>query len=464
MTIEGEPLAFVGPEIEALLDRQMSRWQVPGAALGIVLDDQELVRCAGVTNVDHPLLVTDRTLFQIGSTTKTMTATLVMQHVAAGELDLDAPLRRYLDIRLGRDDWAAALTVRHLLTHMSGWDGDHFLMHPVGARGDDALARLVEALPTMGLHAPPGALFAYSNANFAVLGRLLEVLRGDAYDRLLRQDLLVPLGMGHTLLLPDDVVTDRVAVGHHMRDGRPTVARPWALERAAAAHGGVVTDVRDDLAYLRFHLGDGRTATGDRLLPKALLEEMERPQVGARSTCLSMGLSWQLDEVDGVRTVSHGGETNGQLSEIVLVPARRFGFVVLTNADGGAALSRSLRRHLFRRLLGLSTDPPPTSRIAPSRQREFAGDYLGTMRDVVVRRERGTLQAVVRTHARPGRQPPDDAAPVELRELDEDRVVTGEEPELDRRGEFIRDEAGVIRWLHWDGRLLRRADSTSPCG
>ena len=449
-------LAALAADLDALVRAEMARRQVPGVALGVVHGDEELTRCFGVTNVDHPLAVTEDTLFQIGSTTKTMTATLLMQHVAAGTLDLDAPLRRHLAFALANEDWAARLTPRHLLTHTGGWAGDHFLMHPVGERGDTALARLVELLPKVPLQAPPGETFAYSNAGFAVLGRLVEVLGGLPFDRLLARDLLAPLGMTHAFELPEDVIAERVASGHRVVDGAPAVARPWALERAAMAHGGVISDLRNQLTYLRFHLGDGRAPDGTVLLPEPALREMQRAQVPAGSICDAFGLSWQLNDVGGMRVLSHGGETNGQLSEIVLVPPRRFGFTILTNAGAGAALNRVVTAWLLERVLGARAHPPAAGEIAAARQREYVGRYPGVLKDVELRVEGGALALSVQSHTRPGRAPAAPSPPVRLGQTAEDCITTVEDPALVRRGEFIRDERGAVRWLRWDGRLHAR--------
>jgi CubicO group peptidase (beta-lactamase class C family) len=442
--------------LDELVCSEMSKRHVPGVALAVVRGDEEWTRCYGITNVNHPLPVTPTTLFQVGSITKTMTALLILQFVAEQVLDLDAPLKRFMSFTLARGDWADRLTTRHLLTHTTGWAGDHFLMQPVGERGDAALARLVELLPTVPLQAPPGEIFAYSNAGFAVLGRLAEVLGGMPFDRLLSRKLLAPLGMAHTFLLPDDVITERVASGHRVLGDAPVLARPWALERAAMAHGGVISDVRDLTVYVRFHLGNGRAAGGAHIVPQALLEEMRRVQVRAGSICDAMGLSWQLDEVDGCLLASHGGETNGQVAYLTLVPERGFGFVVLTNADTGRALTRKIAAWLLRELVGVTAALPPTQDISQRHRLEYAGRYTGVLEDVELEIAGDALVCYVLPHTRPGREPPVPPPPVGVKATGVDMIITVADPEDVRRGEFIRGGHGDIRWLRWDGRLHAR--------
>src|SRR5687768_12400291 len=105
----------------------MERLHVPGVAVGVQHEGKEHTAGFGVTNVDHPVPVDADTLFQIGSTTKTVTGTVAMQLVESGMLDLDAPVRTYLpDLRLSNEAVAGAVTMRHLFTHTAGWVGDYF--------------------------------------------------------------------------------------------------------------------------------------------------------------------------------------------------------------------------------------------------------------------------------------------------------------------------------------------------
>jgi CubicO group peptidase (beta-lactamase class C family) len=130
-----------------LIPAAMERHKVPGVALGITCDGREFTRGFGFTSISHPLPVDENTLFQIGSTTKTFTATAVMRLVEQGKLSLDLPVRNYLaDFSMQDPAVTAELTMRHLLTHVGGWDGDYF--EDTG-NGDDALDRYVKLLPDL---------------------------------------------------------------------------------------------------------------------------------------------------------------------------------------------------------------------------------------------------------------------------------------------------------------------------
>src|SRR5947209_15143377 len=103
-------------DVTAAVQEAMEETQTPGVAIGLVQDGEEQVAGFGVTSVENPLDVTPDTLFQIGSITKTFTATAAMRLVERGELDLDAPIRTYLpELKLADEDVAARVTARHLL-------------------------------------------------------------------------------------------------------------------------------------------------------------------------------------------------------------------------------------------------------------------------------------------------------------------------------------------------------------
>src|SRR5258708_15844262 len=148
----------------------------------------------------------------VGSPSKTFTATALMRLADMRELALDDTVITHLpQFRLGDRAATRALTLRHLVTHTGGWDGDIDL--DAGWR-DDALARYVDALREQPQDFAPGAMWAYNNAGFCVLGRVIEVVTGMTYENAVADMLLRPLGMEHSFFSPIDALTRRFAVGH----------------------------------------------------------------------------------------------------------------------------------------------------------------------------------------------------------------------------------------------------------
>lgn len=158
-------------ELRAYITERMQHYNVPGVSVGVARPSEpEMFIGLGVTNINSPLPVDEHTLFQIGSTTKTFTALACAMLSDRGLLDLDTPLVELCpDFRLPGAAATAAVTVRMLLNHTGGWDGDILLVKPVGGRNDDALAQLPSYMESIVEQlTAPGTLFHYNNTGFSV--------------------------------------------------------------------------------------------------------------------------------------------------------------------------------------------------------------------------------------------------------------------------------------------------------
>jgi CubicO group peptidase (beta-lactamase class C family) len=431
----------------------LQRFGVSGAAIGIEHDGAEAVAGWGVTSIENPLDVDADTLFQIGSITKTVTGTIAMYLVEQGELDLDAPLRRYLpELRLADADVAARVTMRHLLTHTGGWFGDHFA-DP--SRGDDALERIVDEVAGLPQLAPLGEIWSYCNSGFYIAGRVLEVLTGRSYETAARELVLEPLGMTSSVFFPEDALSRRFAVGHREEEEQTVVARPWALPRAASAAGGIVTNVRDLLRYARFHLGREAGPLGAESIA-----HMREPQVETGEPGRSMALTWFVRELEGVSLAEHGGGTNGQQSFFSIAPDAGFALAIVTNhAPGGSRLIRAVSRLAWQLYLGVDERDPEPIELAPGELAEYVGLYTNPFADADVRLEEGCL--VTHTVFKAGFPTKDSpplppVPPAPLAFYDADRVFVPDGTFEGARGDFVRDAEGRIAWFRSGGRLHAR--------
>src|SRR5580700_3452135 len=258
---------------------------IPGVAAGVWADGQEVYACHGVTSVANPLPVDQSTLFLLASITKTYTATALMCLVAAGQVDLDAPVRRYVpELVLADERTAAEITVLNLLNHTAGlgWG----VIADTG-EGDDALARYVAKMAGLELIGPPGARASYSQAGFNLAGRIVEHVTGLTYERAVASLVLEPLGMAHSFFARDDIMTHRYVVGHNRdEDGKLSIARMWRRSRGDNPGGGIASSAADQLRWARFHLGDGRAPGGAPVLPAEMLRRMREPTAALRGSKL----------------------------------------------------------------------------------------------------------------------------------------------------------------------------------
>ncbi len=215
----------------ARLGELAAKARVPGATLGIWSDGREVLAACGVLNRATKVPVTGDSLFQVGSITKIWTTMIIMQLIDEGLLSLDTTVADALPgIRLGAADVGGQVTVRHLLTHTSGIDGDIFTDT---GRGDDCIERYIGELAAAPSTFPVGAAYSYCNSGFILLGRIIEVLDGKSWDESLRERLTGPLTLTRTVTLPEEAILHRAAVGHYA-SGVPV--RVWGLPEELTLH------------------------------------------------------------------------------------------------------------------------------------------------------------------------------------------------------------------------------------
>ncbi len=440
----------------AQVEREMQRLPIPGAVLGISYQGKEWLAGFGVTSLENPLPVTPETLFQVGSITKTYTATALMRLVEMNRLELDRPIRAYLpNLRLADESVAQRVTLRHLLTHTGGWVGDYF--NDFGY-GEDALAKMVACLADLEQMTPLGEAWSYNNSGFYLAGRLLEVLTGMTYERALAELLLKPLDLQRTFFFPEDVMTYRFVVGHEIVDRQPRVARPWPIGRASHAVGGITCSVGDLLRYARFQMGDGTTPEGVRLLKPETLALMQTPLFPSTGL-MSIGLSWNISTASGEKFVGHGGATNGQDALLRMAPASQFAIAVLTNSDEGGSLTLPVVNAATQLFIGRSL-PDATPMDATAEQLgEVTGRYEAAAQSLDISVQPGGLSLQLTPKggfptpdSPPGQAPP----PVRMAFYAPDRLVVLDEPMKGNRAEIVRSPEGVIAWLRFGSRLHRR--------
>lgn len=438
-------------ELLAFIRQSMQRWHVPGVAVGIYHQGKQWTAGLGVTSVDRPLPVTEDTLFQIGSITKTVTGTAALRLVEQGRLELDAPVRdRLPELELADADAAARVTLRHLLTHTGGWAGDYF---DDSGRGDDALARILPRLKRLEQLSPVGELWAYNNAGFYIAGRLVEAASGLVFEEAARRLVLDPLRMNSSFFFADEIMTRSFAVGHELAGDRPRVATPWGIPRSSSAVGALLAPVGDLLTYARFHMG-----SGDDLLKPETLRLMQSKLVKADGARW-VGLTWYITPYAGVDVIGHGGATNGQEALFRMVPQRDFAIVVLTNCDGGDQLNVETLNFALESYLGLRAEKaqpiePPAGGLGP-----YLGLYDSQMSTVRLYEQAGDLMAQYEGKGGfplPDSPPPPRHAPTRLVFLSPDRLRGLDGLYVDREIEFIRGAGGQIAWLRSGGRLFRR--------
>lgn len=378
---------------QARLEALATPDSTPALALGILSDGEAQTFAAGTLNLATGVAATPDSVFQLGSVTKTFTATVLLSLLEEGLLALDEPLVSNLpDMTWGDAEAREIVTARHLLTHTSGIDGDHFL--DLG-RGEDVLERYVATCGDLAQVVAPGAAWSYCNTGFAIAGRVIEKLTGQTYDDALTERLLRPLGLTHSCTLPEDALRHRAAFGHVPGAEGLELAPVVATPRTMGPAGGVAASAADVLTFARLFLEGGVTPDGDRLLSAETLASAWEPQVTVPDPSLgsAWGLGFMIDEWDGTQVVGHDGGTVGQGASLRIVPEQGVAVVVLGNGPGLGEAMKSLVADVVAETCGIQRPAglEPAADVAPDVS-DWAGVYERVNMRIVASAERSEVE------------------------------------------------------------------------
>jgi hypothetical protein len=207
---------------------------------------------------------------------------------------------------------------------------------------------------------------------------VIEKLTGGTWDRAVRERIFTPLGLAHTVTLPEEALLYRAAVGHLGEGtGEPTRAPVWGLQRSAGPAGLITSTVADVLAFARLHLTGGLAPDGTRVLGAVSAAAMADKQAGLpdkHSLGDSWGLGWIRFGWDGRRLIGHDGNTLGQSAFLRLLPDEGLAVTLLINGGNGRDLYEDLYREIFAELAGVAMPrplEPPAVPVSVDADRHF---------------------------------------------------------------------------------------------
>lgn len=315
-------------EIDAFVETRLATLELPGAAIALI-QDGEIVHAKGfgVTKLGGEEAVTPDTPFELGSVSKSFAATAILLLQEDGVLDVDDPVVKHLhNFRTHRAFRSDQITLRHLLTHRSGFstfDGNR-----TQARVDtseDALAEAVRTLTSVKLQSEPGEAYAYSNANYLLLGAVVESVSAQPYEAFVEERILQPLNMQNSWSGPTPAGRSAGAEPHRYWFG--SVQRQNAKRtRVNMAYGGMRSSANDLATYLISFVEAERA-----LLSADSLAEMTT--ASAPGEVPAYGFGWFLAENEAYRLVYHTGANPGFNTIAGYSPDGRFGFVALVNGQ-----------------------------------------------------------------------------------------------------------------------------------
>lgn len=324
------PSSVQDASIDDVIDREMPASGAPGLAYAVTDDGRITTSGArGVAKMGKDTPVTPDTPFTIGSISKSFTALAIMQLVESGNIDLDTELAHYLDDFSGRP--SGSITIRQLLSHTSGFSTlQGNASHTDSTGGSEELAHAVKQLATVTPAHAPNERWEYSNANYQILGRLIEVVSGSDYQTYVATHILEPLRMNHSFVADGDI-HDSMATAHVPWFGAKLPLPTTRTDRLTAPQGGVIASADDLAVYLRMMMNgedDVLSAEGKALMMSP-----------ASETSPYYGLGWKLDP--GTGAVWHDGASPGVETLATMIPSDKKAVVVLVNGGSGMGLGET---------------------------------------------------------------------------------------------------------------------------
>lgn len=436
--------------LDELVQHQLTQHQIPGIAVGTLIDGDIRTSAYGKINLNTGYPTRTDTLFQIGSISKVFTATLAMRLAEEGRLSLDTPVAEYLpDLQLADATARDAITIRHLLTHTSGLEGDIFEEYGVC---DNALERYVANAPNWKQISAPGEHWSYCNSGFSLAGLVIESVTGGTFEQVMREQIFEPLGLTDACYFADEAIVHSAAAGHLQLPGeeQPRVAHPYLISRCSNAAGGIMANLRDVLTFARFHMGDG-TSDGQHVLTADSVAEMQRSQV-RYSLIAERGIAWSLTRFGDVTLVGHTGGTNGHITQLVLVPEHNFALAVLTNSSRGGAAIQPIIRWALERYVSVTDEPPATVPLSAGNLDAYIGRYPGTLSETTVSIDGDALTLTTRQR-NPFSGDEFDTPPVTIVPIGNDEFYNADG---DSRVEFVRGGDGSVLFMRFGGRVAAR--------
>ncbi|HEX7114585.1 MAG TPA: serine hydrolase domain-containing protein [Steroidobacter sp.] len=362
--------------IDGVMKAHMDSLKIPNAVISIVKDGRVLfAKGYGYADIDRQVPVDPATsMFRIGSITKTLTWTAIMQLVEQGKLDLDADVNTYLEDFKIPDTYPQPITLRHIMTHTTGFEEGYLGYARADPVKDKAIAPLLKAHMPARVR-PPGELASYSNYAAALAGLLIEQASGLTYDEYIRRHIFEPLGMQYATVeeVVPEALKPHVVTGYRYRNGTFEPGRFETIGGFRAAGSGTVSAL-DMARYMIAHLQEGRY--GDqRILSPESVHAMQNTVFHGDPRLPGTTLGFYEQRINNVRIIAHGGDSSMFHAYMYLIPEKNIGIFVDYTCDGGVFARDGLMEALFDRYFPAVERSSQFSLSVDEARKAYAGAY-----------------------------------------------------------------------------------------
>jgi CubicO group peptidase (beta-lactamase class C family) len=323
--------------LQAQLEQDVSRDSVGGITAAVVDRGNVVwVKGFGWADRDRKIAADANTVYRVGSITKSFTAVALMQAVRKGQVQLDAPVERYLPEAAqfpGRPEGSRPVTMRQLASHTGGLIREPQLPNAAAGPIAEWESKILASIPTTRHQNAPGVRYSYSNIGYGVLGLATSRAAQTPYMDLVRTGILEPLGMSSSGFILTPEMRAHLAVGYANGANRSIDAATPLREHDGRGYkvpnGGLYSTAPDLARFIK-----AMSSTGREFLSPASRAEMFRVQTPQGTSGYGLGFMITTDD-NGVQTAEHGGSVAGYTAHIAFQPESGIGVILLRNYGSG---------------------------------------------------------------------------------------------------------------------------------
>ncbi|MEX0643358.1 MAG: serine hydrolase [Pirellulales bacterium] len=361
--VTGTDYAEVVSRLRDFIESERKAKQLPAVSIALV-DGDRIAWSGGFGTLDaegrQP--ADGDAIYRVGSVSKLFTDLAVMQLVAQGKVELDADVRKYLPDFSPENPYGTPITVRQLMSHQSGLVREP----PVGNYFDPSepsLADSVKSLNETKLIHKPGTTTKYSNAALAVVGMVVERVSGQSFEEYVQESILRPLKMDVSAFHRNQLIDQRLAHGWMWSQHLERFPAPQCALGTLSA-GNLYSSV-NELAHLFIMLFNRGQFSGQQIIPADTVELMLRPIPAMGGDPNTYGIGFRLGELDGHRTLGHGGAVYGYATQFTGMPDERIGVAAVLAMDVGNGFAKRLTDYALRLMLAQRAGKPlPTMEMS----------------------------------------------------------------------------------------------------
>ena len=336
-TIKAEDRLINMKEVEDFTDeffkQNMEQYHVPGVAIAFVKDDQvAFMEGYGYADVENKIKVEpQKTVFGIGSISKLLTTTAVMQQVEAGQIDLNKDVNEYLEAFKVKNTFKAPVTMKSLLTHSSGFIQSSI---GIGTRNLNEIKELGNYLKTAlpKIKYEPRTFFSYSNQGMSLAGYIVECISRIKFEDYMKKNIFEPLQMKDSSFkqpIPENMKSNQ-AIGYGYEVQKQRLFRTPSMYYHVVPAGGCYTTVEDMSKFIIANLNDGKYKD-NQILDKNTMNEMHEQHFTHNEKMPGQAYGFWESFENNKRALFHTGTTDGYASLLYMIPEEKIGFIICYN-------------------------------------------------------------------------------------------------------------------------------------